>query len=623
MIQTSHCFAHPLKTATKRINKKRPFALSCLARQQNAAHLFLLLLSLLAFCATASENPALQFVTTPGDFIAPESHSGTRSGLPARSEGSRYMAVTANRHATAAASNILAKGGSAIDAAIAAQMVLGLTEPQSSGIGGGAFLLYFDASQKKLHYYDGRETAPHNINASHFLAGNEAMPFLDAVVGGHATGVPGVLRMLEYAHRQHGKMPWQPLFDPAIHLARSGFEVSQRLNYLLENLPQANTPNAFTQYFFRNGQALEVGSLLKNPDYANTLQLIADHGVEVFYTGEIAKNIVNTLQASGHKKSSMTLQDLENYKSLERAPLCMDYREFRVCGASPPSSGGSTVLSILGILENFPLASMNEDIFIHHFIEASRLAFADRNAYIADPTDMPVPVELLISKPYLQTRASLINPARKTAIPGPGQPGAEPLVVNEGINPELPSTTQLSIIDSYGNALSMTSSIETAFGSRVMVNGFLLNNQLTDFSFLPTDDHGGLIANRPAPGKRPRSSMSPTMVFRKDGSPYLITGSPGGARIIDYTALHLTRVIDRHIDPYEAMQLPHVIAIKDTVELEFSSTPYSASLLSALIKMQHKPLIRAQSSGLNVIRVQHQVYTGYSDPRREGLALGE
>ncbi len=546
------------------------------------------------------------------------------------------MVVTANPHASKAARDILQQGGSAIDAAIAAQMVLGLVEPQSSGIGGGAFLLHWDAKQQALTYYDGRETAPAAVDENYFLTDNgEKMGFFDAVIGGYAVGVPGVLDMFGQAHAQYGKLAWQDLFTPAITLANEGFAISPRLHLLLQHTPMLNTDPTLREYFFdRNNKPLPVGHILKNPDYAKTLSIIASQGSRAFYRGDISANIVKAVTQDSRKPGQLSQSDFDNYQAKIRPALCAPYRHYQVCGAAPPSSGASTVLAILGVLNHYDIATLSPDSaeFIHLFAEASNLAFADRNRYIADPDFVDTAVEQLLSDSYLQQRAQLIQPDQALQSYPAGDVKNNPHL--PAASPEKQSTTHLSIVDTQGNAISMTSSIENAFGARLMVNGFLLNNQLTDFSFTPftsttstpEDKEQKAIANRIEAGKRPRSSMAPTMIFDANSRLVGITGSPGGSRIIDYTAKSIIHLVDWQQQPAEAVSAPHIIARNNGVlELEGTVNNEVAEQLQAL---GHTLKEKNQSSGLHIIwqsfdKDDTPTLQGAADPRREGMAIGE
>lgn len=574
------------------------------------------------------------------DELAPEVASKSHIGNTQKSAiSNKYMAVTANPYATKAAKSILAKGGSAVDAAIAAQLVLGLTEPQSSGIGGGAFMLHWDKAKQRITSYDGRETAPQSVNSKHFqMTNGKPMGFYDAVVGGYAVGVPGVLDMLQRSHNAYGILDWEDLFQPAIKLAEDGFSVSPRLHqmltYLQKNTPKGISHSKLAGYFFDGKQKpWSVGYKLKNPQYAKTLKHIAKYGAKAFYNGKIAKQIVRAVQGDRIKPGKLSLSDLSNYQSLERSPLCLSIEmpandpkdkagidRYKICGAPPPSSGASTILTILATLKIKGVNPQTSPVhFTHLFSEASKLAFADRNLYIADPDFVNVPARALLKANYLYKRSALIG-----AKPAPKAEAGNPLNIKSArINlgsPELPSTSHFSIIDKNGNAVSMTSSIETAFGSRIMVAGFLLNNQLTDFSFTPRNIDGVEVANRIQPLKRPRSSMAPTIVL-KNNQPYLLIGSPGGARIIHYVA----RVLADHIlmgKPLKDSLDGHHIVQFNGSGLEIESKAGAENLISAMKKLGHKVNTRAQTSGIHLIHIDDGMYEGIADPRREGTALG-
>lgn len=555
--------------------------------------------------------------------IAPEAASGF--GAIKAGTAATFMAVTANPHATDAAYRMLERGGSAVDAAIAAQMVLGLTEPQSSGIGGGAFLLHWDAYDKQLTAWDGRETAPTAVTPEHFLLpSGEPMPFFEAVVGGHAVGVPGVVAMLARTHEQYGELPWSDLFQPAIELAQKGFEISPRLHRLLHKMPHLAVNPEIRAYFFTGeGHPKPVGTVLRNPDYARTLSLLAGEGPEVFYKGALAKKIADAVQRDPNRAGPMTEKDLAGYRAERREPVCGDYRAYRVCGMPPPTSGGTTVIGILGMLQHLDTARLPVDDprRLHAFAEASRLAFADRNRYVADPDFVAVPTEGLVDAGYLKRRARLISlQERMEKAPVGTPPGSEALELMTGRSPELASTSHLSVVDGKGNVVSMTSSIETGFGSRIMVGGFLLNNQLTDFSFIPSSEEAGLIANRAQPGKRPRSSMSPTIVFH-EGRPVLAIGSPGGSRIIDYVARSLWDILERDLPVADAIARPHIVATGDGA-LELEADRFPQATVIALERLGHTVKEKQQTSGLHGIRIGKKGLEGGADPRREGTVRG-
>ena len=553
--------------------------------------------------------------------IVPEAASGFSAVKSASFP--RAMVVTANPYASDAATNILKQGGSAVDAAIAAQLVLGLVEPQSSGIGGGAFMLHWDKTRSELQAWDGRETAPAAATEAYFLTPEgKAMNFFDAVIGGQSVGVPGVLAMLEAAHREHGKLPWATLFEPAIHLAEQGFILSERLHILLERMPKVAVNPPISQYFFvktaEGWQPKAQGSLLKNPSYANTLRRLAVHGAEEFYRGKLAQDIVQAIQNDPNRQGLMTLPDMAAYQPLKRAAICAPFKAYELCGAPPPSSGGTTVLAILGMLDAYEEQYGLRADWQHGFIEASKLAFADRNTYVGDPAFVNVPVAGMVDPDYLRQRAALISNSAVIASAEPGLPEGAP-ARNPADSPELPSTSHFSIVDPRGNVVSMTTSIETAFGSRVMVGGFLLNNQLTDFSFAPRDDSGALIANRVEAGKRPRSSMAPTLVM-KNGQAVLAIGSPGGARIIDYVAASLYRILALNEPVAQAIAEGHIIAMGRGVEMEQGRA--DSATVMRMEGRGHNIVLRDQTSGLHVIHITDQGLIGGADPRREGVVRG-
>ncbi|MBM3548320.1 MAG: gamma-glutamyltransferase [Alphaproteobacteria bacterium] len=496
----------------------------------------------------------------------PEAATGQTTKSLVRAK--RQMVAAANPRAAEAGRRILRQGGSAVDAAIATQMVLNLVEPQSSGIGGGAFIVIWDAKKKGLSTVDAREIAPAAAKPDRFLgADGKPMRFYDAVVGGRSVGVPGVVRGLELAHKVHGKLPWATLFEPAIKLAEKGFPISPRLNGLLkteQHLPKSATAK---DYFYNaDGSAKAIGTILVNRPLADTLRQIAQRGAGTFYTGGIARDIVAAVRgASG----DLTETDLASYRAKERPAVCGPYRRYEICGMGPPSSGGLTLLQVLGILEGFDMRAEAPWSIrgLHLMTEAERLAYADRGLYMADSDFVPVPVRGLIDPGYLESRAAQIRPdaSLKTAQPGTPPQSTASFGADDAL--ELPATTHISIVDRWGNAVAMTTTIEDAFGSRLMVRGFLLNNQLTDFSFSP-EESGKPVANRVEAGKRPRSSMAPTLVFERNRRLVMVVGSPGGSTIINYVAKVIIATLDWGQDMQSAISFPNIGSRNGPTEIE-------------------------------------------------------
>ncbi|MGX9776848.1 gamma-glutamyltransferase [Janthinobacterium aestuarii] len=545
----------------------------------------------------------------------------------------KFMVAAANPLAADAGYQMLKKGGSAIDAAIATQLVLTLVEPQSSGIGGGAFLLYSTA--KGVQAFDGRETAPAAAD-EHLFQNADGSPVSRAtgVVGGRSVGAPGVLRMLELAHKEHGKLPWATLFGPAIKLAHGGFPVSQRLNGLL-NWDQAlkRDPVAAAYFYDKEGKAWPVGHVLKNPELARTLREIARGGADAFYNGRIARDIAAKVASHPTNPGKLTATDIAGYKAKVREPVCSDYKAWTVCGMPPPSSGGIAIAQMLGILEvkdirpYAPVDGVLDAQAIHLFSEAGRLAYADRNRYVADTDFVPLPgngVASMLDKTYLAQRASLIGEKSM----GRALPGTPPgMQVAWGMDNALqrPSTSHLVAVDAFGGGLSMTTSVEDAFGSRQMVDGFLLNNQLTDFSF-DSRDADGPIANRVEAGKRPRSAMSPTLVFEKGTHKLVLaTGSPGGSSIINYVAKVLVGTMDWGLNVQQAISLPNFGSRNGPTELEKGRAPVAQ--VEALQAMGHEVRVIEQNSGLQgIMRLNahgKDFWFGGADPRREGMVRGD
>ncbi len=575
---------------------------------------------LLAACASGPDRPS-----------APEAASGFRLGLQSAA-AERHMAAAANPLAADAGREILRVGGSAIDAAIAMQMVLNLVEPQSSGIGGGAFVLYFDG--RRVQAFDGRETAPAAADERLFMTGDKPMAFYDAVVGGRSVGTPGVLRMLEVVHRQHGRLAWPQLFEPAIRLADTGFPVSPRLHALLKDDKYLARDAAARAYFYNaDGTPRAVGTLLRNPELAATLRAVAGGGADAFYRGGIAADIVRAVQAHPNR-GGLAAADLDAYQAKERAPVCTDYKRWRLCGMPPPSSGGVAVAQIFGILAKRNIAVVppveSEGTLepqvdaVHLFSEAGRLAFADRNVYVADPDFVPVDWTALTDPRYLAERAQLIGD-RSMGRARPGVPAGYRLVWAPDESLRI-ATSHISAVDDFGNAVAMTTSIEDQFGARLMVRGFLLNNELTDFSFAPSD--AGLpIANRVQPGKRPRSSMAPTLVFdRASGELLASIGSPGGSQIIGYVARTLVGLLDWDLDIQQAISMPNFGSRNGPTEVEQGRI--SRRLVEGLQARGHEVREVPMTSGLQgIVRVHlpdgRLGWAGGADPRREGVALGD
>ena len=559
--------------------------------------------------------------------IAPESGSGLRALKPVF--GQTMMFAAANPHATQAGFEMLQQGGSAVDAAIAAALVLTLVEPQSSGIGGGAFMLVFDPETGAVHAYDGRETAPASAEPGMFLdAEGKPQKFWDAVIGGRSVGVPGMIRLFEDVHKDHGQLPWKALFQPAERLARDGFALSPRLHSLLVAFPFPKDMSAGHSFYHQaDGAPKPVGTILKNSAYGDTLAILAREGARGFYEGPVAQDICRAVSDAVRNASPLTLADLAAYRAKKRAAVCAPYRAFEVCGMGPPSSGAITPLQILGVLAQFELAPLGVDspALLHLFTEASRLAYADRSVYIADPDFAKLP-QTLLDPGYLRQRARLIDPQKSMGAATPGTPPGPTQSWAPDRSPELPSTSHVVAVDVRGKAVSMTASIESAFGSRIMVRGFLLNNELTDFSFVP-EANGKLVANRIEAGKRPRSSMAPMIVLKREGQKkhlHMAVGSPGGSRIINYVALALVRMIDFELSPQEAFNRPNVVNRNGPTELESMAGKdgWVTATKTALEKLGHVVKVRELNSGLQGFVRRATSWEGGADPRREGVVLG-
>ncbi|MYM88111.1 gamma-glutamyltransferase [Rugamonas sp. FT82W] len=566
-----------------------------------------------------------------GADVAPEIATGyaEKAGKSAQ----KFMVAAANPLATQAGYQMLKQGGAAIDAAIATQLVLTLVEPQSSGIGGGSFLLYADG--KRVQSYDGRETAPAAAD-EHLFQDKDGKPVSReiGVIGGRSVGAPGVLRMLELAHKEHGKLPWKALFAPAIKLAEDGFHVSPRLNALLSyDRYLARDPVAKAYFFGEDGKPRPVGYLLKNPELARTLREIADGGADAFYKGRIARDIAAKVAGHPTNPGKLTAADIAGYQARERTPVCSDYKAWTVCGAPPPSSGGIAIAQMLGILEAKdispykPVNGMLTAEGIHLFSEAGRLAYADRNRYVADTDFVPLPgkgVAALLDKGYLKQRAALIG-ANSMGRANYGTPATMQVAWGADTAIDKPSTSHLVAVDAYGGGLSMTTSVEDAFGARQMVDGFMLNNQLTDFSF-DSQDENGPIANRVQAGKRPRSAMSPTLVFDKGTHKLVLaTGSPGGSAIINYVAKVLVGTLDWQLDVQQAISLPNIGSRNGPTELEAGRV--APAVVEQLKARGHQVREFELNSGLQGIQRRtaggKEQWFGGADPRREGVVLGD
>ncbi|HHZ07565.1 MAG TPA: gamma-glutamyltransferase [Rhizobiales bacterium] len=581
------------------------------------ARSFLLALSLAAAAMGAAAQQS-------SDVVAPEGASGIAAKAPAHAK--KHMVVAANPLAAQAGLDALRAGGTAADALVAVQAMLGLVEPQSSGLGGGAFLVWFDAATGTLTTFDGRETAPAAATGSLFLdAAGKPLDFYDALIGGRAVGVPGVPRLLGTVHARFGKRPFAELLEPAAVLAESGFVVSPRLATMLAaESERFEIGSTARRYFFdADGAPRPAGAMLSNPEYAATLRLLAKNGADAFYEGPLAEAIVDAVRSHPANPGLLGAEDLAAYAVKERAPVCAPYRGHEVCGMGPPSSGAIAVGQILGMVEPFPLRGLGPDDPVAWRVigDATRLAFADRGRYVADPDFVRIPAGLL-DRNYLAGRSALIR--RPAALPPDAVTAGEPPwdkaeLRIDGFSLEIPSTSHITIVDDAGNVAAMTTSVENAFGSRLMVAGFLLNNQLTDFAFAP-EESGAEVANRVEAGKRPRSSMSPTIVL-KDGRPIYALGSPGGSQIIPFVAKTLIGLIDWDLDIQAAVSMPHLTNRFGTYDLEEGTV--AVSMAADLGALGYKTAVRELNSGLHGIAIGPGDLTGGADPRREGVALGD
>jgi gamma-glutamyltranspeptidase/glutathione hydrolase len=599
--------------------------------------------SLLAACASAPSG--LNYRVPDGAQRAPEASSGytEKPGWSAQT----FMVAAANPLATDAGYQVLKAGGSALDAAVAVQMVLGLVEPQSSGIGGGLFLVHYDG--RIVQAYDGRETAPAAATPELFMKGGKPMDFMEGVVGGRSVGAPGALRALELAHRQHGKLPWKILFQPAIQLAEQGFAISPRLLAMMQSddaRSLRNDPAAAAYFLQPDGTPKPLGTVLRNPELAALLRDIAERGPAAFYEGPVARDIAAKVRSHPTNPGLLTEADIAGYQAKLREPLCFDYKAWKLCGMPPPSSGPLAIGQMLGMLSQRKLAGMPpvptdfglepSAEAVHLLSEAGRLAYADRDRYVADPDFVPLPggsAVSLLNPAYLQQRAALIT-ERSMGHAQPGVPATAVALASQADDrsPELPSTSHISVVDGYGNAVAMTTTIENVFGAQIMVRGFLLNNELTDFSFVPSEN-GTPVANRVEGGKRPRSSMSPMLVFLRQaqddqgasGQLVMSVGSPGGSAIINYTAKVLVGTLDWGLNVQQAISLPNFGSRNGPTELEQGRS--SQRLVDALKARGHQVQVMEQTSGLQaiqrVVKDGKPLWFGGADPRREGIVMGD
>ena len=542
------------------------------------------------------------------------------------SDYSKSIVVTSNPYASKAAAEILRNGGSAVDAAITAQFVLTLTQPQSTGIGGGAFMLYWDKNSEKLYALDGREKAPASASPQLFLNkdGQPRKFYPDAVVGGISVGVPGMMRFLEQAHKKFGKLKWSVLLEYPIRLAEEGFELSSALYRTLSFLPDLKKIEPASSYFYkdnRNGELtpLPIGTILTNVEYAKTLKRIAKFGPEEFYSGQTAKLIIHAVNNSPFSPGLITLEDLANYTAVWRDPICGLYRKYKVCSMPPPTSGGITMLMMLKMLERFDFESEhpNSPNFIHLFSEAGSLAYADRDYYIADPDFVDIPVNGMLNEDYISERSKLIKKETSLRDRKPGKPKGY-TKFSKNVDISRPSTSHLVIVDNFGNSISLTSTIEGPFGSHLMAGGFMLNNELTDFSLIPKKN-GLFVANRVEANKRPRSSMTPTIIFNPEGEIYALTGSPGGNSIIGYVTKSVMAMVDWDLSPQDTVSLPHFIRKGENTELERGTD--IVRYKQFLEKKGHKVVIIPKVSGLQIIKKKNKGFIGGTDPRGEGLVI--
>lgn len=549
----------------------------------------------------------------------------TQSTAPAAPQFERGIVSAADPRAAEAGAEILRAGGSATDAALATLLALTVVEPQSSGIGGGGFLL-LDDGKGKVETLDGRETAPQAAHPDWFMQNGQYLSVAQAIPGGKSVGVPGNLRLMEAAHARHGKLAWKAIFQPAIRLARDGFVMTPRLNAFLERFREtaALTAEGRSIYYQTDGKPLPAGTLIKNPALASFLERLADQGPKAFYSGQNAAAIIAAVNTAERNPSQMTTNDVAVYRAKDRAPVCMTYRRHRLCGMGPPSSGATTVLGTLGILERFDLRGMGKDNpqSWHLIAEAQRLAYADRDRYLADPDFIDVPVAGLLAPEYLAARAQLIAPDRAMPTVAPGNPAGAKLALADGLVPEIISTSHFVAIDRNGRAATLTSTIESAFGSGLMANGYFLNNELTDLSLVPARN-GVLVANRVEGSKRPRSSMAPTLVYGPDGKLRLAIGAAGGVTIPAQVLKAIIAVIDWDLSAQDAIGLPVIFAPGgNTIYLERGTA--QEAMIPALQALGHGDIqLRERSFKANAVEVVNGRLVGAADPRSEGKAAHE
>jgi len=585
--------------------------------------------TIIFFVSTACQNHITKNLLSENiqkETIIPEIATGREYKPVVKS--SKYMAVAAHPLATKAGQKILEKGGSAVDAAIAMQAVLNVVEPQSSGIGGGGFLVHYDANSKHIISYDGRETAPSKADPNMFTDKNgKAIDFYHASMGGRAVAVPALLKMLALAHKEQGKLPWKSLFQDAINIAQNGYKLSNRLYLMLNEVSHYRelSKTDFKRYLLNDNTVKPIGTKIYNKPLAKTLEHIAVKGADSFYTGKIAHDIIDTVQNDDHAPSTMTLEDLKNYQPKKRHVPCIIYSNHKICGMGPPSSGGVTVIQAIKMLERFQLKDYNyyNPYHIHLTASALRLAYADRNKYLADPDFIAVPTKALLSDAYITRRSRLINPnkAFEKAIAGDPSKGIRQFASLKTIEP--PSTTHMSIVDQFGNAVSFTSTIEQAFGSGLVTkSGFILNNQMTDFDFIP-EKNDMKIANAVAPLKRPRSSMSPFLIFDAKDNLKAVIGSPGGARIISFVMPRILSIIHSDKPINTMLSSPNMVAMSPDKIIELEAGLNLKELDHNLIKYGYLPKIRDLTSGIHMIYIKDKILYGTADPRREGTALGE